>query len=315
MSDEIVTLAPPAPPSRARRIIAFPLTLMLLAILVFAVGSVIATVLIHQFPPHPNSPWLLANAAIVILCLLAAFWPFFLYVERAPTGLFEQRAWAKELLAGIAAGAIIFSIVVAASAALGNYQVTGGSGLESIWEPIAGWALIPGFTEELFFRGILFRYIEKATGSWIALALTSAAFGAVHLWNPGATWFSSVCIAIEAGILLGAVYMLTRRLWAAMGLHAAWNFTQGWIFGLPVSGTPGGVGLLNGRLTGPELMTGGAFGLEASLPALIVATGAGILILVYAVRRGRIVPPMWARNAVSVPADAPPAAQSHTLPM
>ena len=315
MSDEIVTPAPPAPPSRARRIIAFPLTLMLLAILVFAAGSVIATVLIHQLPHHPNSPGLLGNAAIVILCVLAVFWPFFHYVEREPTGLFDRRGWAKELLAGIAGGALIFSIVVAASAALGNYHVTGRGGLETIWEPIAGGALIPGFTEELFFRGILFRYIEKAAGSWIALALSSAAFGAAHLLNPGATWFSSFAIAVEAGILLGAVYMLTRRLWAAMGLHAAWNFTQGWIFGLPVSGGHGGTGLMNGQLTGPELLTGGAFGLEASLPAVAVATTAGLAMLVVAVRRGSVVPPMWSRKAVSAPAGAPPAAQSHTSPM
>jgi membrane protease YdiL (CAAX protease family) len=315
MADEIVTPAAPAPPSLARRIIAFPLTLMLLAILVFAAGSAIAIALLKQLPSHPNSPWLLANAAIIILCLLAVFWPFSRYLDPDTAGLFDRRGWAKELVAGIAAGALIFSLVVAASALLGNYHVIGSSGLDTIWEPIAGAALIPGFTEELFFRGILFRYVEKTAGSWIALALTSAAFGAVHLGNPGATWFSSVCIAIEAGILLGAVYMLTRRLWAAMGLHAAWNFTQGWIFGLPVSGTAGGVGLLNGRLSGPELMTGGAFGLEASLPALVIATAAGIVILVLAIRRGHLVPPMWARKAVSVPAAAPPDAQSHTLPM
>lgn len=315
MADEIVTPAAPPPPSLARRIIAVPLTLMLLAIIVFAAGSAIAIALLKQLPPHPKSPWLLANAAIIILCLLAAFWPFFRYVERVPTGLFERRGWAKELLGGLAGGAVIFSIVVATSAALGNYHVTGGSGLETIWEPIAGGALIPGFTEELFFRGILFRYIEKAAGSWIALALTSAAFGAAHLGNPGATWFSSLAIAVEAGILLGAVYMLTRRLWAAMGLHAAWNFTQGWIFGLPVSGGHGGSGLLNGQLTGSELMTGGAFGLEASLPAVVVATAAGVAILAVAIRKGQLVQPMWSRRTLSAPAAAPPAAQSHTSPM
>jgi membrane protease YdiL (CAAX protease family) len=295
MSDEIAIPAPPGPPSRARRIIAFPLTLMLLAILIFLAVTMLAGTLLHQFPAHPNSPWLLANAAFLILCLLAAFRPFFRYVERAPTGLFARRGWAKELLAGIAGGAAIFSIVVATSAAFGNYHVTGGSGLETIWEPLAGGALIAGFTEELLFRGILFRYIEKVAGSWIALALTAALFGAAHLPNPGATWFSSLAIAVEAGILLGAVYMLTRHLWAAMGLHAAWNFTQGWIFGLPVSGGHGGTGLLNGRLTGPELLTGGAFGLEASLPAVIIATAAGVIILVVAIRRGSLVPPMWAR--------------------
>lgn len=315
MSDDIARARPPQPPSLVRRIIFFPLTLMVIAIIVFAAGSLIGIVLLNQLPPHPNSPALLANAAIIIACLLAVFWPFSRYLDPGTAELFARRDWAKELVAGLAAGALIFSLVVAASALLGNYQVTGGSGLETIWEPIAGWALIPGFTEELFFRGILFRYVEKAAGSWIALALTSAAFGAVHLGNPGATWFSSVCIAIEAGILLGSVYMLTRRLWAAMGLHAAWNFTQGWIFGLPVSGTRGGVGLLNGRLTGPELMTGGAFGLEASLPALIIATAAGIMILVLAIRRGRLVPPMWSRKAINGPAATLPAEQPHTSPM
>jgi len=109
--------------------------------------------------------------------------------------------------------------------------------------------------------------------------------------------------------------MLTRHLWAAMGLHAAWNFTQGWIFGLPVSGGHGGTGLLNGQLTGPELLTGGAFGLEASLPAVIIATSAGVAILAVAVRKGGVVPPLWSRKAVSAPAAAPPAARSHTSPM
>ena len=313
MSDAVAISEAP-PPSRVRRIIAFPLVLMLLAILVFAAGSALAIALIKQLPPHPDSPWLLANAAIVILCVAALLWPFFRYVERIPTGLFAREGWAKELLAGLAAGTIIFAAVVGIAAALGLYRVTGRSGLETIWAPLAGGALIPGFTEELFFRGILFRYIEKAAGSWIALALTSIFFGAAHLFNPGASWFSSLAIAVEAGILLGAVYMLTRHLWAAMGLHAAWNFTQGWIFGLPVSGGHGGVGLLDGRLTGPELMTGGAFGLEASLPAVVVATAAGVAILAVAVRKGRVVAPMWARPRLNAPAEAPPAARSHTSP-
>lgn len=315
MSDEIATQPPRSPPSLARRIVAFPLTLMVIAILVFAAGSALGVAILRQFSPHRNSPWQLADAAVIILCLLAAFWPFFRYVEREPTGLFARPGWAKELLAGIAGGTIIFAAIVAVVAALGGYRVMGGSGLDALWQPLAGAGIIAGFTEELFFRGILFRYIEKAAGSWIALALTSALFGAAHLGNPGATWFSSFAIAIEAGVLLGAVYMLTRHLWAAMGLHAAWNFTQGWIFGLPVSGGHGGTGLLNGQLTGPELLTGGAFGLEASLPAVIIATSAGVAILAVAVRKGGVVPPLWSRKPVSAPAAAPPAARSHTSPM
>jgi len=310
MSDETALPAAAKPPSLARRILFFPLTLMLLAILVFAAGSLIATALLKLLPANRNSPWLFANAAIVILTLAAAFRLFFHYLDREGAGLFDRRGWAKELLAGIAAGTLIFSAVVAVAAALGFYHVAGGSGLDTIWEPLIIAGLIAGFTEELLFRGILFRYVEKAAGSWIALALTAALFGAAHLANPGASWFAAVAIAIEAGLLLGAVYMLTRRLWAVMGLHAAWNFTQGWIFGLPVSGTRGGIGLLNGRLDGPELMTGGAFGLEASLPGMAVATAAGIGVLIVAIRKGRVVAPIWSRPkadaAAGPPGEIPP---------
>jgi uncharacterized protein len=309
MSD-IAAKAEAPPPSLARRITAFPLSLMLIAILVFALGVTIGTFLIKRLHVQHDSPIQLVDAAILILSLLLVFWPFFRFVERTPTGLFARNGWRKELAAGFLGGAALFSVMVAAVWALGGYQVTGHSGFATLWAPLVGAALIPGFTEELFFRGILFRYVERAAGSWIALALTSILFGAAHLFNQHATWFSSFAIAIEAGILLGAVYMLTRRLWAVMGLHAAWNLTQGWVFGLPVSGGTGGVGLLNGRLTGPEFLTGGAFGLEASVPAVVVATTAGIAILVVAIRRGQVVPPMW----ISARAGAIPAGQSHTSP-
>jgi membrane protease YdiL (CAAX protease family) len=309
MSDAIA--AAPERPSLARRIVAFPLTLMLLAILVFAAGSALGVLLIRQLPAAPNSPWPIAQAVTIVLCLLALFWPFYRYVERGSLAtLFGRDGWAGELLAGLIGGTALFSLMVALVALLGGYEIVGHSGLETIWGPLANEAIVPGFTEELLFRGILFRYIEQAAGSWIALALTSALFGLAHIFNPGATWFSSFAITVEAGILLGAVYMLTRRLWAAMGLHAGWNFTQGWIFGLPVSGGHGGIGLNNGRLLGSDLLTGGAFGLEASVPAVVVATAAGVAILVVAVRRGRVVPPMW----VSGRGGAIPAAPPRTSP-
>jgi hypothetical protein len=66
--------------------------------------------------------------------------------------------------------------------------------------PLISTAIMPGFMEELLFRGILFRWIEEFAGSWVALLVTSALFGA-HILNPGATWFSSFAIAVEAGLL------------------------------------------------------------------------------------------------------------------
>jgi hypothetical protein len=134
------------------------------------------------------------------------------------------------------------------------------------------------------------------TGTWIALALTSAFFGFGHLGNPDATWFAGLAISLEAGIMLGAVYLLTRRLWVAIGIHAAWNFTQGWVYSIPVSGGDAPLGLLITRRVGPDWLTGGEFGLEASAVALVIATLAGAAFMVAAVRRGQIKPPMWVRN-------------------
>ncbi|HMG47631.1 MAG TPA: type II CAAX endopeptidase family protein [Allosphingosinicella sp.] len=298
MSDEPQVPAvaePPKPPSRLRRIVAFPLVLMVIAVVLFVAASALANFLIDLVPRQSGSPLLLVNAAIVIPCLLAAYWLFSRFVAREPMTLFAPEGWAKELLAGIAAGAVLFSVVVASVATLGGYRVAGWGDLTTFWAPFTI-SIISGFAEELLFRGILFRYLERTAGSWAALALTSALFGGAHLFNPNASPIAAAAIAIEAGILLGAVYMLTRRLWAAIGLHAAWNFTQGWVFGLPVSGTGGGNGFVHGQLSGPEILTGGAFGLEASLPAVLVATSAGVAILIVAVRNGRVVRPLWAQR-------------------
>ena len=145
------------------------------------------------------------------------------------------------------------------------------------------------------FRGIAFRQIEAMAGSWVALALTSAFFGASHLANPDATLFAAFAIAVEAGILLGAAYMLTRRLWLAAGIHAAWNFTQGWIFSAPVSGGKAPDGLLLTHRSGPDWLTGGGFGLEASVIAMLVATAAGLVMLVLALRKGQVIASIWKR--------------------
>src|SRR3546814_13727113 len=94
--------------------------------------------------------------------------------------------------------------------------------------------------------------------------------------------------------MLGAIYMVTRRLWAAVGIHAAWNFTQGGIYGIAISGLDT-QGLLVPRITGSDLLTGGAFGAEASLPALVLATALGVALLVIAYRTGNFVAPFWIR--------------------
>ena len=157
--------------------------------------------------------------------------------------------------------------------------------------------IVSGVFEEVLFRGVLLRHLEQMTGTWIALLITSALFGAGHIFNPDATWFAAFAIAVEAGLLLGAAYLFTRRLWLAIGIHAAWNFTQGWVFSVPVSGGEAPLGLLITRRIGADWLTGGDFGLEASAVAMVVASVAGVVLLRMAIARNGIVLPMWRLQA------------------
>jgi membrane protease YdiL (CAAX protease family) len=204
----------------------------------------------------------------------------------------------KGLGIGLAFGAILFAAVVGVAAIADVYNIIGEGGTAELLQAAVAVAILPGFMEELLFRGILFRWLEEFGGSWFALALTAALFGLAHLFNPNATALSSFAIALEAGVLLGGAYMLTRNLWMAIGLHASWNFTQGWIFDVPVSGTDQH-GMVEAQLSGPELLSGGAFGLEASLIAMILATAAGVMLVVLAVRRGELVRPWWVRRRLA----------------
>jgi membrane protease YdiL (CAAX protease family) len=218
-------------------------------------------------------------------------------VEHRADAEFATEGAGRELALGLAGGFVLFSCLTGIVALFGGIEIDGIGGFGQFWR-VASMAVASGVFEELIFRGILFRQIERAAGSWGALAVTSAFFGFAHIMNPGATWFAAVAIAFEAGILLGGAYMWTRRLWLAVGIHAAWNFTQGWVYSVPVSGGTAFEGLLVTRRHGPEWLTGGAFGLEASAVALVVATAAGCAMLLMAARAGRFVPPLWKRATI-----------------
>jgi hypothetical protein len=178
-------------------------------------------------------------------------------------------------------------------AAIGVYQVTGKNSWTLMFATVPGF-ILGAVLEEVIARGIIFRILEESLGSWIALAISAAIFGLLHLLNAGATLLNAGAISIEAGILLAAAFMVTRRLWFCIGIHFAWNFTQGGIFSGAVSGGQQ-KGLLRAKMVGAEWITGGAFGVEASVVALVVCTAAGMLLLIAAKRKGHIVQPFWAR--------------------
>lgn len=287
---------PTTPPnSIVWRVIHFPLTLLVLGAVTMAAALQLTQTIRPMIPVQGNSAAAILLAAIAAGIVMLAYILFVRWIERRPVAELGARNWYGELGVGVALGFALFTLVIGIIAALGGYRIV-GTNAPDVLLPALAIAITSGVVEEILFRGLFFRLVERLAGSWAALILSAALFGLAHIANPGATWFSSAAIALEAGVMLAALYMVTRRLWAAIGLHAAWNLTQGGIYGVAVSGFDMG-GLLRPRIAGPDLLTGGAFGAEASLPAVLVCTAFGIALLVVAHRRGRFVAPMWRRRA------------------
>lgn len=204
------------------------------------------------------------------------------------------RGAAREWGAGLLLGASLFALVLALLAAAGAVRVTAGHG----WSVIP--AIIPGMLagalfEEVMFRAIILRLLEDAIGSWRALAVSALVFGAMHFGNPGAGLVGALAVGLEAGVLLGAAFMLTRRLWLCTAIHLAWNVLQGGVLSMAVSGASRH-GVFLAVPAGPAWLTGGAFGPEASLVAVLLCSACAALMLRRCASIGRIVAPAWRRS-------------------
>ncbi len=199
---------------------------------------------------------------------------------------------------GVVIGTGMFAAVIVNLFTSGHYDVDGlGSVTGALG--LVGFMAGAAATEEVLYRGVLFRIIEERTGTYIALALTGLVFGLSHLLNEDATLWGGIAIAIEAGFMLAAAYAATRSLWFAIGVHFGWNFAAAGIFSTQVSGNGTNEGLLDSSMSGPELLTGGAFGPEGSVYSVGFGALLTLVFLWLAHRRGNIVP-FGSRRAAGV---------------
>ena len=215
-------------------------------------------------------PWV----SIFISLLLS--W-FFLWLEgrSLPSiGLRLGRRWGNQCLAGMAGGFLLMGSVA--------LIVRGLDGFHWVLAPEGGFPalgtgawlfLVVALREELLFRGYAFQRFADGAGEWLALGLASLYFAQAHWDNPGMTGSIRVWASLNitlAGILLGLCYLKTRSLALPIGLHLAWNWTQGCLLGFGVSGINLESFLKPVFHDRPLWFTGGSFGLEASLPCAVV---------------------------------------------
>lgn len=283
---------PPDAPKWKRRFVYSPLARIVIYILVSGAVLGLMSLAVAALGLDRKDAPALARRASYFLRQLVPFLGAYLFLvymieRRKPAEL----AWSRvipEGCAGLLAGLAFIASVVGIVWLAGSYVVTGTNPDVDWVRPLFLTGLGTAIAEEIMFRGVLFRITEEGLGTWGALAISALFFGGVHIMNPGATLWSSVAIAIEAGVLLGLAYHLSRSLPLVMGIHMAWNFAQGTIFGIPVSGTAE-KGLLISTRPGSEWLSGGAFGIEASVVAVLVSVVASGAMVVLAQRRGTVV--------------------------
>lgn len=215
-------------------------------------------------------------------------------IEERPVKELALRPVAGELGLGLLIGLGLYTLCVLILMALGNYSIDG----QRSWIILLAGLATPLSTavyEELWFRGVVFRLTQEWFGTWVAIVISSLIFGFVHWDAAGATLQGLLSISLWAGLLLCATFVLTGRLWVGIGLHAAWNYTQGAVYSGSVSGNRAPDGFFVSTLQGSEWLTGGSFGMEASVVALLVCSAVGVLMMYKSVQRGLIVQPPWRR--------------------
>jgi uncharacterized protein len=218
------------------------------------------------------------------ICFLA--YRFYVHrIEKRPMIEFNRKGALQELSTGLLLGSLLACSLFAVLAVSGVYTLDGFDGMSLEIVRQTSTAILVGLVEEMLLRGIVFATIQQSLGSVFGLAGSAILFGLGHLPSEGVT-VMGIVNSMAAGVTLAAAYMVTRRLWLPIGIHIAWNFTIGQIFSAVVSGHGTEPGLLRGRLTGPDWLTGGQFGVEASLVSLMVDVVASTLLLWIAVKRG-----------------------------
>lgn len=226
---------------------------------------------------------------ITTMVMLGAYSLMLRYLDRergstlAAMGLPLRKGWLRESLLG---AAIAFGLITLAASAI---AVFGHIEMHMILNRVAERRLVEitilllfgAMMEELMFRGYPFQRLVDAVGKTGAILLFSALFGFVHLNNPNAGGFLSWGFfnTIAIGVVFAIAYLKFRTLWLPWGMHFGWNFSLGVIYGLPVSGLSLFSVVIKSSAAGPALLTGGAYGIEASLTgAVAIVVGLAVIL-------------------------------------
>lgn len=287
------------PQTKIGKIVQFPLTRIPIVIAflipVTALHNLFVEFFLKRFE-EPTYSYILNIETIINFALFLLLYRLYTrVVERRKPYEISGSSCLKELDYGFVIGGGLILIMVALLSVLGYYQVES----TDTWSVVLNAIFLFGmgaFVQELFFRIIVFRLVEEWLGTWLALLAAALIFSAFHIGNPNVTIWTTIALILQ-DVLLSAAFIYTRRIWFVWGIHAGWNFLQDGIFGMPNSGVTSLDSWITPAISGPEWLTGGSFGIEASYISTILCVALGVTILVNAIKKGQLVIPRWKRIA------------------
>jgi membrane protease YdiL (CAAX protease family) len=273
------------------RLLIFVLILVVLTLLFGAVTKAVFEVAVRSVPNSGLARYL-ENFIFRLIFLLVALLAGFIctrFLEGLPwraLGLWLHARWARDFLFGSVIGIVSLALATAIATAGGglSFTISSRAMLVKVLQTLVFSALLfvlAALAEEALFRGYPLQTLTRANLAWLGVFLTSVPFAAIHLQNPNvAAGFTFINTAL-AGVWLAVAYLRTRSLWFPLGVHWAWNWALGSLFGLPVSGISDLAPhpLLRGTDLGPAWLTGGSYGIEGGLACTITLIVSTIFIL------------------------------------
>jgi len=252
---------------------------LVFAVMALAFGNVALNKLTIELPPLLPDPTLNQALSLVIvftpIYVWIGLWLWLVEKRALWTVGFERQGFALKYARGALLGFVLFSVAVGLFAAMGyaafeeGNQPTGFVFLGSILAVFLGW-MVQGAAEEVLTRGFLLPVVSARYGPVVGIALSSLLFMLLHSFNPNLSVLAFVNLFLF-GVFASLYALREGGLWGVCALHSVWNWTQGNLYGLEVSGGDAHTAtLINLKEVGPDWLTGGAFGPEGGLAVTIV---------------------------------------------
>lgn len=238
----------------------------------------------QSFKEIQSADWITAADLILRIIHTFIYLIFCRLVQKrkADTLGFTKHKLVSQYIGGLIAGFALFSSGVLITVVTGSASISMNN--ETISIPlylalILGW-IIQGMAEEVMCRGYFLVSLARKLPMPVAIAVSSIAFGCIHLGNANLTVLAFINLVLF-GVFASVVYLRTKNIWFVSALHSVWNYVQGNLYGIPVSGGFNGPHILTTTFDmSKSLINGGAFGLEGGLAVTIILV-IGTLITIY----------------------------------